>query len=113
MTSEEIRQWLGALAPWVAIGITIWLGTRIQAVHRLVNSEMDSFRATLKRLADANEATVFHAGQQNIRDVQKGIVVAAAHATEEAAVATTEAARAVTAAAEMAAQTTLPGAAGP
>ena len=68
---------------------------RVQAVHKLVNSEMDQFRATLKRLADANEEAVFSAGQQDIRDKNRNVTVAAAHATSDAARATVAAADAV------------------
>lgn len=109
MAADETRLWLTTIAPWVAICVTLWVATRVQAVHKLVNSEMDSFRATIKRLADANEAGVFHAGQQDVRDALRGTTMAAAHATEGAAHATTEAARATTAAAEAIASSAVPG----
>ena len=97
---EAIRSWLAAVAPWVAIGATLWVAYRVQAVHKLVNSEMDSFRETLRKLAIANEAAVFVAGQQNIRDANRSAVSDAAKATDSAAQATGEAAKATTAAAE-------------
>jgi hypothetical protein len=103
------RDWLNSVAPWAAICVTLWVATRVQAVHKLVNSEMDSFRATLKRLAEANEATVFRAGQQDVREALRGTTLAAAHATEGAATATSDAARATTAAAEAVAAVAPPG----
>ena len=107
--SEELRGWLNALAPYLAIGVSIWLAFRIQAVHQLVNSQMDAFREALEKLAKEQAAGIYQAGQQNVRDSQHGVAVAAAHATESAAVATTEAARATTAAAEALSSTTPPG----
>jgi hypothetical protein len=109
MISEELRGWLNAMAPYLAIGVSVWLAFRIKAVHQLVNSQMDAFRAALQKLADEQAAGIYQAGQQNIRDTQKGVTVAAAHATESAAVATTEAARATTAAAEALSSTIPPG----
>ena len=95
MTAQSFQQWMNTVAPWVAIVVTLYVALRVQAVHQLVNSEMDKFRATLKALAEANEAAVFRAGQQNIRDTNQGITVAAADATREAAIATAAAAEAV------------------
>ncbi len=87
-----VREWLATLAPYIAIAVSLWLGSRIQVVHRLVNSEMASFRKSLQELAAANEASVFRDGQQQVRDTTKGIVQAAALATEAAAQATVAAA---------------------
>lgn len=97
---EFVRTWLNAVVPWVAIAVTLWVATRVQAVHKLVNSEMDSFRATLKLLADANRDRVYQAGQQSVRDANRETMRDAAKATDSAAQATGEAARATVAAAD-------------
>lgn len=91
----EIKEWLQTVAPYIAIFVSLYIAIRVQAVHKLVNSEMDQFRATLKRLAEANEASVFRAGQQNVRDANRNTVVVAGQATRAAAEATTAAASAV------------------
>ena len=91
-----IERILNALAPWVAIAVTLYVAMRVQAVHRLVNSEMDAFRAALKHLAEAKEAEVFQSGQQNIRDANRETLSEAARATVAAARATTAAAEAIT-----------------
>jgi hypothetical protein len=93
--ANEIQAWMQAVAPWVAIGATIFVAFRVQTVHRLVNSEMDKFRAALKSLAEANEAHVFQAGQQDIRDKNRETVAMAAEATAAAAKATSAAANAI------------------
>lgn len=96
MTFDDAQKWSIVLAPWATIFVSVWIARRVQAVHKLVNSEMDQFRATLKKLADANEAIVFSQGQQDVRDKNRTALRDAAHATEAAAVATSDAARAIT-----------------
>lgn len=98
MTFIEIKAWSELMAPWAAIGVTVFVAYRVQIVHKLVNSEMDKFRATLNRLANANEEAAFSAGQQNVRDSIRGITAAAAGATIAAAGATVAAAEATKAA---------------
>ena len=95
MDAATVQGWLQTAAPYIAIAVTLYLATRVEAVHKLVNSEMDQFRAALKKLAEANEANVFHAGQQNVRDANRNTVVVAGQATKAAAEATTAAASVV------------------
>ena len=95
MDVDNFRQWSNAIAPYVAIAATIWVAVRVQHVKYLVNSEMTKFRETLIGELEAAKASLFAAGQQDIRDKNRTTVTAAAHATEAAAVATTAAANAV------------------
>jgi hypothetical protein len=101
-----LKDWSEVFAPWAAIGVTLWVAMRVQAVHKLVNSEMDEFRATLQRLADANATQQFQHGQQSVRDTNRTTVADAAKTTLAAAEATTAAAGATTAAANAVSQNT-------
>lgn len=82
------------------------VGAKVEGVHDLVNSEMTKFRDNIQALADAQRKLVFHAGQQDVRDSNRGTTVAAAKATEGAAVAVTAAAVATAAAVELTGLTT-------
>lgn len=105
-----IKEWSVLLVPWFGIIVTAYLTlrvrrvaekvvTQVEGVHKLVNSEMMAFRKLTDDFYKAREDQVFRAGQQQVRDNTRSVVLAAAGATTAAAVATTAAADATTAAA--------------
>lgn len=93
-----LKDYLREFLPLISIFVTAYVAIKVAGVHKLVNSEMDKFRETLKKLAEREADAVFRAGQQAVRDANRSTLSEAARATTAAGNATTAAAEATSAA---------------
>lgn len=55
MDLATVKEWLGVLAPYAGIAVTIWLGLHVK---NEVNGRMTEFKEALLRLSDAREVAI-------------------------------------------------------